>query len=139
MNRVNGPTPDAAARDVTLSMILKNHVTLEIFKDQCLKDHNAENLMLYLDIRQYKQTSDAPLRSMLAREIFDTFVQRGSRYEVNVSDVMRRQLEKTFALRPGMLSPASVSTRHYPHCHSLNMSSCDMVWGMEWNGMGWVE
>jgi hypothetical protein len=37
----------------------------------------------------------------------DTFIARGARYEVNVSDAMRKQLEVKFAFRPGVLSPAS--------------------------------
>jgi hypothetical protein len=38
----------------------------------------------------------------------DTFIARGARYEVNISDIMRKSLEVKFAFRPGVLSPASV-------------------------------
>jgi hypothetical protein len=70
--QLSGPTPDAVAKDIKLEHILRPPVTLEIFKDAMIKEHNAENLMLYLDIRRYKSTHDSQLRSMLSREIFGT-------------------------------------------------------------------
>jgi hypothetical protein len=57
-------------RDIKLEHILRHPVTLEIFKDAMIKEHNAENLMLFLDIRRYKSTHDSQLRSLLSREIF---------------------------------------------------------------------
>jgi hypothetical protein len=69
---LNGPTPDAVARDLKLEHILRHPVTLELFKDCMIKDHTSESLMLLLDIRRYKGTSDPQLRAVLSREIFGT-------------------------------------------------------------------
>jgi hypothetical protein len=57
----------------------------------------------YLDIRRYRATSDVQLRGVLSKEIFDTFIARGSKYEVNVNDQLRRQYEKQFASTTGVI------------------------------------
>jgi hypothetical protein len=88
-----------------------------------IKGHDAEHLMLYLDIRRYKQIPDVQLRGMLAREIYgelvhhcsfhkslhlaticmliDTFICRSARHEVNISDIMRKNLEAKCINRSG--------------------------------------
>jgi hypothetical protein len=106
---LNGPTPDAVVRDVKLEHILRHPVTLELFKDIMIRDHCSENLTLYLDIRRYKTTNDAQLRGLLAREIHETSVARGSIYEVNVSDAMRKVVESKSGVRPTGTKPVPLS------------------------------
>jgi hypothetical protein len=55
--QINGPTPDIVARDVKLEHLLFHPVTLELFKDAMVKEHCAENIMFFLDIRRYKVSS----------------------------------------------------------------------------------
>jgi hypothetical protein len=79
-------------QDVKLPELLANPVTVEIVKDWLLKHLSAENVAILMDIQRFKALSKSVARRSFAQEIFATFIQDGSRYEVNLSGTLKRKI-----------------------------------------------
>ena len=58
-----------------------------------MKERKPEDIFALIDIRRYRSISDDALRHVLSREIYEHFIVRGARYEVNISDSTRNQVE----------------------------------------------
>jgi hypothetical protein len=100
--QLTSPTPDAVVRDVRLEQLIRHPITLELFKDSMTHEVDRNILMLYLDIRRYKAITEPQFRAVMAREIFDSSIARGSRFEVNVGEPLRKIVESKVTYRPGL-------------------------------------
>jgi len=80
---------------ITLQDLLANPITLEIFKDVCLSNHNPENMAFWLDVREY--TRAPPMRSVdIAKNILRNYVVDDSPFCINISETLRKNVLKRF-------------------------------------------
>ena len=91
----SGPTSHQMQVDVTLSLVLGNVVTLELFKDELLtaaqsansqtkKSSGVECLSLWMDIQRFKALEDGTLRLTIGRQMYDTYWSARARFPANI-------------------------------------------------------
>jgi phosphate transport system substrate-binding protein len=77
-----------------LPQILAHPVTLEIFKDVMYRAHCAENLYFLIRLREWKAIKNVEERRSMAIVIWQDFLTRGCRNEINVSASVKSHLRK---------------------------------------------
>lgn len=90
---------DAFGGDLELRDIVKNAVTLEIFKHFMMSEHAAESLSLYLDIQRYKMLGTKDSRQAMATRMVVEYLEDKSPQEVNVGQATRMQVNRIAAAK----------------------------------------
>jgi hypothetical protein len=100
LDKVEEATKDPASvlakleGDLELRDIVKNAVTLEIFKHFMMSEHAAESLGLYLDIQRYKMIATKEARAAMGQRMYKEYLEDKSPQEVNVGQATRVQVMK---------------------------------------------
>ena len=69
--------------------ILTDPILLELFVSQCRADHNEEALMFILSVSNYRMIEDAKEKEKEWSKIYDMYVRKNSKYELNIPDRLR--------------------------------------------------
>ena len=82
-----------------LPLLASHPVSFELLKDVCSRSFTPENLAMWGHLACYRQATTASVRSLLAEEIYSSFIATGARHEVNISSTMKEALHSAMERR----------------------------------------
>jgi Regulator of G protein signaling domain len=88
---------ELAAQD-ELQYLLSNKIQFQQFKQFSMKHHCAESVLFYENVTYYKQLTTKDKLDAMANLIFKQFINKNSKYEININDTARNELKTQFQL-----------------------------------------
>jgi len=90
---------------VPFQELMEDPEGLQLFKKYCADQFEEENILFYLEAQAYAKEAEVHPENMLKRalQIYDVFIRKDSKYELNLPGVMRSEIDQKFALEPGVL------------------------------------
>jgi len=79
---------------VAMKEVLKNPVTLEVFKDWVRDQRNDETLAMLIEIERYRRIQKKEVRERLAFAMVESYVKSDSPHQVNISEEQRHVVER---------------------------------------------
>jgi hypothetical protein len=77
---------------LTFADVVANPVTLEVFKDECARAHNSENVMFLMDVLAYDRAEEPADRRMIGEDIARTYLSDGASQPINIAMTQRETI-----------------------------------------------
>jgi hypothetical protein len=117
--------------EIKIEQIINNPITLEIFKNFMIETRSVETLMALLDIYRFKKIEDGQLRSVFARDIYTHYLKRGSQSEVNISQAMLTQFEKSLGIGIIEINSSTITAIMFEKLEEFPKSGKDIFQSIE--------
>lgn len=82
---------------MNLNTVLNTETALKLFEMFVKKEHNEENLKFYLEVLDFETKCQENLKVFIqASYIHNLYVVAGSKFEINISDALRKSIVDIF-------------------------------------------